>query len=238
MNGQYGAFAALAVEQQGGGDAAQTGADVAQAIQQAHQAAHQAGLAAAQAKLLALQASGDASQSGTPAVPTPPAPPSLPGEPKVTVNPDGRMTIVSPDGGTTVLYPDGRVTHVRADGEIEQTGVASGSDEGIPQSVQNVIEGFFMTVVFIVVGFPLARAFGRRLDRTGPKGRPVEISPELSERVERIEHAVDSIAVEVERISEGQRFTTKLLTERGEVQAALERPAATPRKDAVGGMGR
>ena len=33
-------------------------------------------------------------------------------------------------------------------------------------------------------------------------------------RLARLEQAVDSIAVEVERISEGQRFTTRLLTER------------------------
>ena len=34
------------------------------------------------------------------------------------------------------------------------------------------------------------------------------------DRLARIEQAVDAIAVEVERISEGQRFTTKLLSER------------------------
>lgn len=33
-------------------------------------------------------------------------------------------------------------------------------------------------------------------------------------RLERMEHAVDAIALEIERISEGQRFTTKLLSER------------------------
>jgi hypothetical protein len=33
-------------------------------------------------------------------------------------------------------------------------------------------------------------------------------------RLQRIEHAVDSIAIEIERISENQRFTTKLLSER------------------------
>lgn len=32
-------------------------------------------------------------------------------------------------------------------------------------------------------------------------------------RLERLEHAVDAIALEIERISEGQRFTTKLLSE-------------------------
>ena len=33
------------------------------------------------------------------------------------------------------------------------------------------------------------------------------------DRLERREHAIDSIAIEVERITEGQRFTTKLLSE-------------------------
>jgi len=41
-----------------------------------------------------------------------------------------------------------------------------------------------------------------------------ESSPSLSEaRLARIEQAVEAIALEVERISEGQRFTTKLLSE-------------------------
>lgn len=34
------------------------------------------------------------------------------------------------------------------------------------------------------------------------------------QRLERIEHAMDAIAIEVERISEAQRFTTRLLAER------------------------
>ena len=37
---------------------------------------------------------------------------------------------------------------------------------------------------------------------------------ELEARLERIEQAVDTIAVEMERIGEGQRFVTKLLAER------------------------
>jgi hypothetical protein len=39
---------------------------------------------------------------------------------------------------------------------------------------------------------------------------------ELMSRLDRMEQAIDAIAVEVERISEGQRFTTKLLSERVE----------------------
>jgi len=39
------------------------------------------------------------------------------------------------------------------------------------------------------------------------------------DRLLRLEQAVDSIAVEVERISEGQRFLTRLQTERSDVRA-------------------
>jgi hypothetical protein len=38
---------------------------------------------------------------------------------------------------------------------------------------------------------------------------------DTSQRLERIEQAIEAMAVEVERISEGQRFVTKLLAERG-----------------------
>jgi hypothetical protein len=40
-----------------------------------------------------------------------------------------------------------------------------------------------------------------------------------------MEQAIDSIAIEVERISEGQRFTTKLLAERNNGGAASESAA-------------
>jgi hypothetical protein len=36
----------------------------------------------------------------------------------------------------------------------------------------------------------------------------------IEERIDRIEQGVEAVAVEVERIAEGQRFTTKLLSER------------------------
>lgn len=51
-------------------------------------------------------------------------------------------------------------------------------------------------------------------------------SSETSMRLERIEQAIEAMAVEVERISEGQRFVTRLLAERNkEGLPAGERPA-------------
>jgi hypothetical protein len=39
--------------------------------------------------------------------------------------------------------------------------------------------------------------------------QPME-RPELDHRLDRIEHAIDTVALEVERLGEGQRFTARL----------------------------
>ena len=40
---------------------------------------------------------------------------------------------------------------------------------------------------------------------------PTPIEQDNADRLQRLEHAVDSIAIEMERVSEGQRFVAKLL---------------------------
>jgi hypothetical protein len=69
----------------------------------------------------------------------------------------------------------------------------------------------FSTMPVIAIGFPLARAYAKKIERGND---PARVPSDVSARLERMEQAIDSIAVEVERISEGQRFTTKLLAER------------------------
>jgi hypothetical protein len=70
--------------------------------------------------------------------------------------------------------------------------------------------GFFATAIVLVIGVPMARAFSRRMDA---QSRGPQIPSEVAARLERMEQAIDSVAIEVERISEGQRFTTRLLSE-------------------------
>ena len=70
---------------------------------------------------------------------------------------------------------------------------------------------FVASIPIIAIGYPLARAYALRLER---KPTTPAIPTEVTARLERMEQAIDSIAIEVERISEGQRFTTKLLSER------------------------
>jgi hypothetical protein len=92
---------------------------------------------------------------------------------------------------------------------------------GPPEEVW-VAGGFFMVLVI----FPLTIAYARRIWRRG--AATVSAFPkELSERLFRMEQAVEATSVEVERIGEGQRFLTKLFTE-GDGGRALGAGAAQP----------
>jgi hypothetical protein len=72
-----------------------------------------------------------------------------------------------------------------------------------------------LSIVFTVcVLGPLAIGFARTLfKRASMPAQPPMVFNEMAQRLERVEGAVDTIALEIERISEGQRFVTKLLSE-------------------------
>lgn len=73
-----------------------------------------------------------------------------------------------------------------------------------------------------VLLFPLMIARARRLWRSANVVSAVP--PELGEKLATMERGIDAIAVEVERIGEGQRFVTQLLAERAAAaQVALPR---------------
>lgn len=66
-------------------------------------------------------------------------------------------------------------------------------------------------VILLPIGaIYLLRAFRRR--RRGGR-REVEMNAEQDSRFERLEQAVDAIALEIERVGESQRYQAKLLTE-------------------------
>lgn len=55
---------------------------------------------------------------------------------------------------------------------------------------------------------------------------PGEVGRELREQLAQLQVSVDTMSVEIERISEAQRFTTKVLTERSD-PARIERGGLT-----------
>ncbi len=79
-------------------------------------------------------------------------------------------------------------------------------------------------VSIVMVWGPLAWAAARMMLKRANQPKPSAQLLEGTARLERIEQAVDAMSIEIERISEGQRFVTQLmasrapaLVERGEV---------------------
>jgi hypothetical protein len=128
---------------------------------------------------------------------------------------------------TPPVAPDRPITIRGSDGRTTVIGLPAGfsARDVIPQQAVDISIAFFLTMAFIIVGFPLARAFARRLDRRG--SGPAQIPGEITAQLTQLNQAVDAIALEVERISEGQRFTTRLLSEQRDARQTL--PASAER---------
>jgi hypothetical protein len=85
----------------------------------------------------------------------------------------------------------------------------------LPKTV--MVTGLFAIAAGVMILSPLMRALARVIDR---RGTAPAMSNDSAQRLAAIEQAVEAVAVEVERISEGQRFTAKLLSDRA--KAAVE----------------
>lgn len=84
---------------------------------------------------------------------------------------------------------------------------------------EGMAAGVFSTL-FLVVIVAVYRRFRRRRGGT----RPANLLTESAQRLERVEQAVEAIALEVERVGEGQRFVTRLLSE-SQAPAGVDRLA-------------
>ncbi|HEY4734924.1 MAG TPA: hypothetical protein VIH53_10295 [Gemmatimonadaceae bacterium] len=87
--------------------------------------------------------------------------------------------------------------------------------------VHEVFSWVIPGLVTMVLGFPIVRLITKWLE---PRPVPPRELGAISDRLGRIEAAVDAIAIEVERISESQRFTARLQSEHQ--SARLSAPGA------------
>ena len=71
-----------------------------------------------------------------------------------------------------------------------------------------VLGGLFIVIVLL----PISIAFARRIWKRG-SAAITKLPQEIYDRFARVDQSLDAIAVEVERIGEGQRFLTRLHTE-------------------------
>jgi hypothetical protein len=101
-----------------------------------------------------------------------------------------------------------------------------------PQVIQilEIVAPSVIAVTFIIAAAAVADSwFGKRAKRLPPVDAAAQAR--IEERLNHLTNAVDAIAVEVERISEGQRFTTKLLADssiNSEAPPVIGRDATLP----------
>ena len=185
-----------------------TRAELQQQIRsQIQDAVNQANAAAAAAG----QAGAQAGQAGG----------ATPGDGSFRIEQGGRVITGGP-GGLNVTEAQPAVAPLPPDFPFNQSPV--------PPEAVTISIAFFIMIAVILIGWPIARAIARRMDRAAvPAPRQ---SPEQAEQLRRLEQAVESVAVEVERISENQRFVTRLLTEQ---RPGLALPAETPATVPVAG---
>jgi hypothetical protein len=115
--------------------------------------------------------------------------------------------------GVTVQFPPGAGTPNGVPNGIPMVaGRNMPWDNDMPPRVKDVSIAFIVMFAAIIIALPIMRAIGKRIERGAPT--PVAIPAQMQAQMEHLMQSVDAIAIEVERISEGQRFATKLLSEK------------------------
>jgi hypothetical protein len=126
----------------------------------------------------------------------------------------------------------------RIESEIDETGRTLASPEAagialqrdaqwtpVGRIAENATPILIVFTLFVLM--PIAVSMSRLLwKRAAQPTRATAITSETAQRLERMEQAMDAIAVEMERVSEGQRFVTRILTE-GRSEAVLGAGAAS-----------
>lgn len=98
--------------------------------------------------------------------------------------------------------------------QTTSTGWPAGFPTDVPHNVAELGFAGLFAVVACVLGFPIVRVIARRFD---PKVRPLpSAAQDVTPQLQQLQESVDAMAIELERISEGQRYTTKLLSGRSE----------------------
>jgi hypothetical protein len=99
----------------------------------------------------------------------------------------------------------------------EATALSQPPPDQIAANVENILERAIPIVAIVTVFgiFPVAIAMSRFIWKrsTSPA---VKAGPDRAtqDRLEQLQQSMDAIAIEVERISEGQRFVTKIMSDR------------------------
>jgi hypothetical protein len=193
------------LQQQGTPAAEPSATDLSAQIRaQVNQQLKAAGISDQAAKSAADQAAQAAKQSGQ----------------VVRVSKNGKVITVNSQGGVSVAPEAPQVPQapVPISGTTTVPGIPEDTPFDLPPRIENLGYAFLLMIAVVAVGKPLARAFGSIIERRALKPA---MPQEFGARLERIEQGIESVSIEVERISESQRYLLK-------VQGATPERVAAP----------
>jgi hypothetical protein len=81
----------------------------------------------------------------------------------------------------------------------------------VPRGAVIIAVMLFASIAFTLVFGPIARAYARRMDSQNQRQMS---GGDLAPQIEQLQQSVDAMAMELERITEAQRFQSKLLAEK------------------------
>jgi hypothetical protein len=117
------------------------------------------------------------------------------------------------DVGVQIAQTEGDIARLQARIALKQglPGGTTANPLGFPGRSVNPNVAFPAVAVVLVVAIAALSGWSRRTWRGRPQ--PAALPYDQASRLERMEQALDAIAIEVERVAEGQRFVTKILAE-------------------------
>lgn len=175
-------------------------AEIQQAIQDAGRAAQEAGRAAA-------QAGRDAALAGRQAAQRARAGQDAQGGP-ARAGDNATIVIPSDNGGEDVRIDiqGGNIVVRQGDKRTEIPW-----RDAVPRGAVQMTYAISAALISIAFIGPLLRFFLRRYERSAISAK---LSSEVQARLDAMDRNIDTVAVELERVSEGQRFQAKLLEQR------------------------
>lgn len=184
----------MIVQAQGGASNARQ-AEIQQAIQDAQRAVQAAAAdarAAARQARTAAQGARNADQGGAPA--------------RAGDRP-GTIVINQDDGDPVRISVDREGIHVYQNDNSTTIPLR----DVVPRGAVQISYAISAALIAVAIVGPLMRFFLRRVDR---RMDSAAISAAVQARLDAMDRNIDTVAVELERVSEGQRFTAKLLEQR------------------------
>ena len=153
---------------------------------------------------------GTPTQSPAPPVPPLPTSPGQPtgaGSPQASGGGDGTSVLQDVRAGIRDAIQEGAPPEAVVVQEPPYR-----QDEQIPKDVVPILGIVFGSLVVIILGYPIVRLFTRIAEKAADKS--LLRASDVRDQLKTLQNSIDTMAIEIERISESQRFQDRLLAER------------------------